>query len=60
MTSHPFRRRADRWHAAGLLLILSGLALLIVLGYHAALVASALVAVGAVIASTTDKRAGAR
>lgn len=58
--TRPMRRAADRWYAAGLALILGGLALLILLGYHAALVGSALVAVGSVIASATDRRAGAR
>lgn len=54
------RRAADRWYTAGLALILGGLALLIVVGYHAALVGASLVAVGSVIASATDRRAGAR
>ena len=60
MTPHPMRRRADVLYPLGLALILGGLALLIVVGYHAALVGSALVAVGSVIASATDRRAGAR
>ena len=58
--TRPMRRRADWLYPLGLALTVGGLGLLVVLGYHAALVASALVAVGAVIASTTDKRAGAR
>ena len=54
------RRRADVLYPLGLALTLAGFAPLVVAGYHAALAGASLVAVGSVIASATDRRAGAR
>ena len=58
--SRPMRRRADVLYPLGLALTVGGFALLVVAGYHAALAGASLVAVGSVIASATDRRAGAR